>query len=439
MRKRNKSVPSPVCCNYHIPSIVSYLFTSESVSPGHPDKIADQISDTLLDHYLAFDPDCRVACETLVTTGLVFLAGEVLSGTNLDIQTIVRDVIKRIGYEKSEYHFDYRSCSILTSLKEQSPEISRALERGGPKDRGAGDQGIMFGYAVQETECLLPVSHYLAHQIIQELTLLRREKDLMPYLRPDQKSQVTIEYGSDHKPKRIHTVVVSLQHDDFNPSDETMLKEITSDVHEILIPRLRKRMEPGVESLFNDDVIYHVNPTGKFVNGGPDADTGLTGRKIIVDTYGGRGGHGGGCFSGKDTSKVDRSAAYAARHIAKNIVAAGLCKEIQIQICYAIGVAQPLGIFVNTFGTCHPSLSEQKISAMISRLFDLRPSVIESTLQLRKPIYLDTAAMGHMGRIPESKTLTFNNAGTSVSVDVETFPWEKLDRCEEIRDFFKLG
>ena len=416
---------------------MSYLFTSESVSEGHPDKVADQISDALIDNFLAFDPNAKVACETLVTTGQVILAGEVKSKVYLDVQKIARDVINKIGYTKSEYMFDSNSCGVLSAIHEQSEDINQGVERNNPEDQGAGDQGMMFGYATNESDDYMPVSLDLSHKILLELAQLRRENIVIKYLRPDSKSQVTIEYSEDNRPQRITSIVISTQHDDFADEKE-MLKKISDDMINILIPRVIKK-NPNYSHLFDDKIEYHINPTGKFVIGGPHGDTGLTGRKIIVDTYGGKGAHGGGAFSGKDPSKVDRSAAYATRHIAKNIVAAGVCDEILVQVSYAIGVAKPMGIFVNTYGTTKIDLSDSEIAKKIEDIFDMRPYFIEKRLKLRNPMYLETASYGHMGRKPEiiQKTFTSSN-GKSVTLDVELFTWEKLDYVDEIKKSFKL-
>lgn len=415
-----------------------YLFTSESVSEGHPDKIADQISDALVDHFMAFDPHSKVAAETLVTTGQVVLAGEVRSNVYLDVQHIARDVIRRIGYTRSEYMFDANSCGIFSAIHEQSSDIARGVDRENPEDQGAGDQGMMFGYATNETDNYMPLALDLAHRILKELAAIRHEGKLMPYLRPDAKSQVTIEYGDDHQPSRIDTIVVSTQHGEFD-SDEAMLAKIREDVIQIVIPRVKEKLNPRIQKLFNDNITYHVNPTGKFVIGGPHGDTGLTGRKIIVDTYGGKGAHGGGAFSGKDPSKVDRSAAYATRHIAKNLVAAGVCDEVLVQVSYAIGVAKPTNIYVQTYGSAKVNLSDGEIAQKISALFDMRPYAIENRLKLRTPIYGETAAYGHMGRSPEKKTVTFfNAAGERKVMEVETFTWEKLDMVDDIRKAFGL-
>ena len=417
---------------------MSYLFTSESVSEGHPDKIADQISDAILDNFLAFDPHAKVACETLVTTGQVILSGEVKSKTYVDVQRVARDVIKKIGYTNSEYKFDYKSCGILSMIHEQSEDINRGVVKRNNEDQGAGDQGIMFGYATNETKNYMPLALDISNKILQELAVLRRENKVIKYLRPDSKSQVTIEYSEDNKPQKIKTIVVSTQHDEFDIEDK-MLKKIKSDIINILIPRLIKK-NPDLENLFDNKVEYLINPTGKFVIGGPHGDTGLTGRKIIVDTYGGKGAHGGGAFSGKDPSKVDRSGAYAARHIAKNIVAAGICEEALVQISYAIGVAEPVALYVNTHGTSKVNYSDGKISEMILDIFDLRPYSIENLFDLRKPIYLETAAYGHMGREPQKiKKTFFNSEGKSIDFDLELFNWEKLDYVKKIKKLFKLA
>jgi S-adenosylmethionine synthetase len=416
-----------------------YLFTSESVSEGHPDKVADQISDALIDNFMAFDPSSKVACETLVTTGQVILAGEVKSKLYLDVQTIARETIRQIGYTKSEYMFDANSCGILSAIHEQSSDINQGVERTNPEDQGAGDQGMMFGYATKETDNYMPLALDLAHKILQELSLIRNnESALIPYLRPDAKSQVTIEYSDDNVPQRIDTIVVSTQHDDFAPEAE-MLAKIKKDIVEIVIPRIMAKLKPELSALFNDKITYHINPTGKFVIGGPHGDTGLTGRKIIVDTYGGKGAHGGGAFSGKDPSKVDRSAAYATRHIAKNLVAAGLCDEILVQVSYAIGVAKPCGIYVNTYGTSKVSMTDGEIADKISEIFDMRPYFIEQRLKLRNPIYQETAAFGHMGRKNEIVTKTFKGPdGTIVTKEVELFTWEKLDFVDKVKAAFGL-
>jgi S-adenosylmethionine synthetase len=416
-----------------------YLFTSESVSEGHPDKIADQISDALIDNFLAWDPQSKVACETLVTTGQVVLAGEVKSKTYLDVQKIAREVIARIGYTKSEYMFEANSCGIISAIHEQSPDINQGVERKKKEDQGAGDQGMMFGYATNETDNYMPLALDLAHKILQELSLIRNEKNSkMPYLRPDAKSQVTIEYDDHDKPVRIDTIVVSTQHDAFD-KDEKMLAKIKKDVIEIAIPRVIAKCKKSVQKLFNDKIIYHVNPTGKFVIGGPHGDTGLTGRKIIVDTYGGKGAHGGGAFSGKDPSKVDRSAAYASRHIAKNLVAAGVADEILVQVSYAIGVAKPMNIFVDTYGTSKLKLNDGQIAKVVEKLFDMRPYAIETRLKLRNPIYSETAAYGHMGRTPQIVEKTFRTPeGKEKKVKVELFTWEKLDYVEKVKKAFKI-
>lgn len=416
---------------------MAYLFTSESVSEGHPDKVADQISDALIDNFLAFDPESKVACETLVTTGQVILAGEVKSNTYLDVQTIARDVIKKIGYTKSEYMFEANSCGVLSAIHEQSADINQGVDRASKEEQGAGDQGMMFGYATNETAEFMPLALKLSHQILQELADLRRENKEITYLRPDAKSQVTLEYSDDNKPVRIDAIVVSTQHDDF--ADElTMLAKIKKDIIEILIPRVIAK-NPQYAHLFNDAIKYHINPTGKFVIGGPHGDTGLTGRKIIVDTYGGKGAHGGGAFSGKDPSKVDRSAAYATRHIAKNLVAAGVADEILVQVSYAIGVAEPTSINVNTYGTAKVNLTDGEISKVVEGIFDMRPYFIEQRLKLRNPIYSETAAYGHMGRTPEVVTKTFTApGGESKTLTVELFTWEKLDFVDQVKAAFKL-
>jgi S-adenosylmethionine synthetase len=413
---------------------MSYFFTSESVSEGHPDKVADQISDALIDHFLALDSTSKVACETLVTTGQVILAGEVKTSAYLDVQRVARDVIARIGYTRSEYMFDAESCGILSAIHEQSSDINQGVERAVLEEQGAGDQGMMFGYACRETEDFMPLPLDLSHRLLRELAAIRREDPSpMPYLRPDAKSQVTIEYSDDHRPIRIETIVLSTQHDAFD-ADDAMLARIRRDVETILIPRVKAALPAHVQALFGSDITLHVNPTGKFVIGGPHGDTGLTGRKIIVDTYGGRGAHGGGAFSGKDPSKVDRSAAYAARYIAKHLVASGACDEALVQLAYAIGVADPVGFYVSTAGTSHVDLTDGQIAERIRPLFPVRPYAIETTFKLRTPIYEETAAYGHMGRRPELKTKTFRRGdGSEVRVDVELFPWEKLDRLDEVK------
>jgi len=417
---------------------MAYLFTSESVSEGHPDKVADQISDSLVDHFLAFDPQSKIACETLVTTGQVVLAGEVKSKTYLDVQKIARDVINKIGYTKSEYMFDGNSCGVFSSIHEQSSEINQGVDRAEGEEQGAGDQGMMFGYATNETENYMPLALDLSHRILIELAALRRENKNISYLRPDAKSQVTIEYSDDNKPQRIDTIVISTQHDDFD-EDEKMLAKIKSDLVSILIPRVVSQLSSNIQALFNDDITYHINPTGKFVIGGPHGDTGLTGRKIIVDTYGGKGAHGGGAFSGKDPSKVDRSAAYAARHIAKNMVAAGVCDEILVQVSYAIGVAKPTSINVDTYRTSKVDLTDGEISKIVEKIFDMRPAAIEKRLKLRNPIYLEAASYGHMGRKSEVKTVTFKSGdGNEITKEVETFTWEKLDYISEVKKAFNL-
>ena len=411
---------------------MTYLFTSESVSEGHPDKVADQISDALIDNFLAFDRNSKVACETLVTTGQVVLAGEVKSDTNLDVQKISRDVINKIGYNKSEYMFDGNSCGGFSAIHAQSSDINQGVERKNPEDQGAGDQGMMFGYACNETKDYMPLSLDLSHKILIELADLRRENTQITYLRPDSKSQVTLQYSDDNKPEKIIAIVISTQHDNFDNEDK-MLAKIKHDVISILIPRLLKKY-PDYEKFFNDEIEYHINPTGKFVIGGPHGDTGLTGRKIIVDTYGGKGAHGGGAFSGKDPSKVDRSAAYATRHIAKNLVAAGVADECLVQVSYAIGVAKPMGIFIDTFGTSKLSIDDGELAKIVEEIFDMRPYFIEKRLKLRNPIYSETAAYGHMGRKSEFVTKTFYSAnGESKTLEVELFTWEKLDMVEKIK------
>jgi len=429
---------------------MSYLFTSESVSEGHPDKVADQISDALIDNFLAWDPESKVACETLVTTGLVVLAGEVKTNTYLDVQKIARDVVKKIGYTKAEYMFESDSCGVISAIHEQSADINRGVDKKKREEQGAGDQGMMFGYATNETDDYMPLPLYLSHLLLQELADLRRQNKSIKYLRPDAKSQVTIEYSDDHKPVRIDSIVISTQHDDFEQpksnkqsdiekADKQMLGKIREDIIEILIPRVIKRLQPSLRKLFNDQITYHINPTGKFVIGGPHGDTGLTGRKIIVDTYGGKGAHGGGAFSGKDPSKVDRSAAYAVRHIAKNMVAAGLCTEVLVQVSYAIGVAEPCGLFINTYGTSTVKMNDGEISDKIGKIFDLRPYAIETRLKLRNPIYSETAAYGHMGRKNEVVEKTFTSPdGNTKKVKVELFTWEKLDFIDPIKKAFKL-
>ncbi|MEX0811931.1 MAG: methionine adenosyltransferase [Chitinophagales bacterium] len=427
-----------------------YFFTSESVSEGHPDKVSDQISDALVDHFIAFDPDSKVACETLVTTGQVMLAGEVKSNTYLDVQKIARDVIEKIGYTKSEYMFEAQSCGILSAIHEQSSDINQGVDRGNPEEQGAGDQGMMFGYATKETKSYMPLALDLSHKLLKELARLRRENKEIGYLAPDSKAQVTIEYSDDNQPIRIHTIVVSTQHDEFvkakdnsskasKEAEKEMLEKISSDIINILIPRVKAQLKPELQKLFTDDIIYHVNPTGKFVIGGPHGDTGLTGRKIIVDTYGGKGGHGGGAFSGKDPSKVDRSAAYATRHIAKNLVAAGVCDEVLVQVSYAIGVAEPMSIFVNTYGTAKVNKTDSEIARIVEKIFDMRPYAIEQRLKLRNPIYSETAAYGHMGRKSEIvKKSFFSYDGKEHIREVELFTWEKLDYVGQVKAAFGL-
>jgi S-adenosylmethionine synthetase len=418
---------------------MAYLFTSESVSEGHPDKVADQISDALIDHFMAFDPASKVACETLVTTGQVVLAGEVKTSVYLDVQKIARETIQKIGYTKSEYMFDANSCGIFSAIHEQSSDINQGVERKNPEDQGAGDQGMMFGYATKETDNYMPLALDIAHKILQELSWIRNnEPQLISYLRPDAKSQVTIEYSDDNVPQRIDTIVVSTQHDDFD-EETTMLAKIKKDIIEIVIPRVKAKLKPSLQALFNDQIEYHINPTGKFVIGGPHGDTGLTGRKIIVDTYGGKGAHGGGAFSGKDPSKVDRSAAYATRHIAKNMVAAGLCDEVLVQVSYAIGVAEPCGLYVNTYGTSKVDMTDGEIAKKIEEIFDMRPYFIEQRLKLRNPIYSETASYGHMGRDYEKKTKVFEAPnGEKKTIEVELFTWENLDYVDRIKAAFNL-
>jgi len=426
---------------------MSYLFTSESVSEGHPDKIADQISDALIDNFLAYDPNSKVACETLVTTGQVVLAGEVKSEAYLDVQDIARKVINEIGYTKGEYMFNGDSCGVISAIHEQSPDINQGVERADDNAdfetkadaQGAGDQGMMFGYATNETENYMPLALDLAHTILRELSKLRREGDAIPYLRPDAKSQVTIEYSDDHKPVRIDSIVVSTQHDEFG-SDDAMLAKIRKDIIEILIPKVRSAQKPEIQALFNDKIKYHINPTGKFVIGGPHGDTGLTGRKIIVDTYGGKGAHGGGAFSGKDPSKVDRSAAYAVRHIAKNLVAAGIADEVLVQVSYAIGVAEPCGLYINTYGTSKINFHDGEIAEKVQKIFDLRPYAIEQNLKLRNPIYQETASYGHMGRDAYVGSKTFNKGKKNeLTIDnLEFFTWEKLDKVDKIKKEFGI-
>lgn len=419
---------------------MAYLFTSESVSEGHPDKIADQISDTLLDNFLAFDENSKVACETLVTTGQVVLAGEVKSNTYLDVQNIAREVINDIGYTKGAYKFSGDSCGVISLIHEQSQDINQGVDRGEKEEQGAGDQGMMFGYATSETENYMPLALDISHKILIELAKLRREEKDITYLRPDSKSQVTIEYSDENVPQRIEAIVISTQHDDFNGDDDVMLDKIKKDMLEILIPRVIKQLPKYVQELFNDEITYHINPTGKFVIGGPHGDSGLTGRKIIVDTYGGKGAHGGGAFSGKDPSKVDRSAAYAARHIAKNLVAAGVAEEVLVQVSYAIGVVKPTSISVDTYGSSKLNLSNGEIAKKVSEIFDMRPASIESRLKLRNPIYRETAAYGHMGKEPRTITKVFESPYSGrVTREVELFTWEKLDYVEKVKEAFGLN
>ena len=427
-----------------------YLFTSESVSEGHPDKVADQISDALIDNFLAFDKESKVACETLVTTGQVVVAGEVKTKTYLDVQKIVRDVIAKIGYTRSEYMFEANSCGVLSAIHEQSADINRGVDKKKKIEQGAGDQGMMFGYATNETENYMPLSLDLAHMLLQELSRIRKERKVMTYLRPDAKSQVTIEYGDDNRPLRIDSIVISTQHDEFivaktktqanqEKADKVMLEQIADDIKHILIPRVKRKLPAAIQKLFNSETKYHINTKGKFVIGGPHGDTGLTGRKIIVDTYGGKGAHGGGAFSGKDPSKVDRSAAYATRHIAKNMVAAGLCDEVLVQVSYAIGLAKPCGLYINTYGTAKVKLTDGQIARRIEKLFDLRPYAIEQRLKLRNPIYSETASYGHMGRENRIVEKVFTTPeGSSKIVKVELFTWEKLDMVRPIRKAFNL-
>ncbi|TFH25975.1 MAG: methionine adenosyltransferase [Bacteroidia bacterium] len=419
---------------------MAYLFTSESVSEGHPDKVSDQISDALLDEFLAFDPQSKVACETLVTTGQVVLAGEVHTTTYIDVQKVARETIKKIGYTKSDYQFEYNSCGVMTLIHEQSPDINRGVEREDPMEQGAGDQGMMFGYATNETDDYMPLPLELSHKLLIELAKIRREEKVMTYLRPDSKSQVTIEYNDNDTPLRVHTIVISTQHDEFDSNDSRMLEQIRKDVKEILIPRVVSLLPERLQNLFDDQFILHVNPTGKFVIGGPHGDTGLTGRKIIVDTYGGKGAHGGGAFSGKDPSKVDRSAAYAARHIAKNIVAAGISDEVLVQLSYAIGVVKPIGVFVNTYGKSKVNLNDGEIARKIEEVYDLRPAAIERQLKLRNPIYLETASYGHMGRTPQTITKTFESQyWDTLNIEVELFTWEKLDFVDTFKEAFNIS
>ena len=418
---------------------MSYLFTSESVSEGHPDKVADQISDALLDNFLAFDPESKVACETLVTTGQVVLAGEVKSNTYLDVQNIARDVINKIGYTKGEYQFSGDSCGVISLIHEQSQDINQGVDRGKKEQQGAGDQGMMFGYATKETSNYMPLALDISHKILQVLADFRRANKQIKYLRPDAKSQVTIEYSDDNIPQRIDSIVVSTQHDAFNKNDKKMLAKIKKDIVEILIPRVKKKLPKKIQNLFDDQIKYHINPTGKFVIGGPHGDTGLTGRKIIVDTYGGKGAHGGGAFSGKDPSKVDRSAAYASRHIAKNLVAAGVASEILVQVSYAIGVVKPTSIFIDSYGTSNVNLTDGQIAKKVEKLFDMRPFAIEKRLKLRNPIYLESAAYGHMGKEPKVIKKVYESPYNGrVEKEVELFTWEKLDMVDKVKTAFKL-
>lgn len=416
-----------------------YLFTSESVSEGHPDKVADQISDTLLDNFLAFDPESKVACETLVTTGQVVLAGEVKSDTYLDVQTIAREVINDIGYTKGAYKFSGDSCGVISLIHEQSQDISQGVDRGKKEEQGAGDQGMMFGYATKETENYMPLALDISHKILIELAKLRRENEDIKYLRPDSKSQVTIEYSDDNVPQRIDAIVVSTQHDEFDEDEKKMLEKIKKDIVEILIPRVKVQLPEYVQKLFGDEIKYHINPTGKFVIGGPHGDTGLTGRKIIVDTYGGKGAHGGGAFSGKDPSKVDRSAAYASRHIAKNLVAAGVSDEVLVQVSYAIGVVEPVSLLIDTFGTKHVNLTNGQIAEKVKEIFPMTPAAIENRLGLRNPIYRETSAYGHFGKEPRKETKVFESPYNGrITREVELFTWEKLDYVDQIKEKFGL-
>lgn len=420
-----------------------YLFTSESVSEGHPDKVADQISDSILDNFLAFDPDSKVACETLVTTGQVVLAGEIKSNTYIDVQHITRDIIKKIGYTKSEYKFEAESCGILSALHEQSQDINRGVDKQNKEEQGAGDQGMMFGYATNETDNYMPLALDISHSILRVLARIRKEGQIMTYLRPDAKSQVTIEYDDNNKPIRIDTIVLSTQHDMFDEDEKVVLDKIAKDIISIVIPEVKAESKDEIKALFDDNITYHINPTGKFEIGGPHGDTGLTGRKIIVDTYGGKGAHGGGAFSGKDPSKVDRSAAYATRHIAKNLVAAGVADEVLVQVSYAIGITEPCGVYINTFGSSKVNLSDGNIALKVEKLFDLRPYAIEKRLKLRNPIYTETAAYGHMGRKNEIVTKKFvrnrDNGKTEIKeIEVELFTWEKLDYLDQIKEAFNL-
>lgn len=420
-----------------------YLFTSESVSEGHPDKVADQISDSILDNFLAFDPDSKVACETLVTTGQVVLAGEIKSNTYIDVQHITRGIIKKIGYTKSEYKFEAESCGILSALHEQSQDINRGVDKQNKEEQGAGDQGMMFGYATNETDNYMPLALDISHSILRVLARIRKEGQIMTYLRPDAKSQVTIEYDDNNKPIRIDTIVLSTQHDMFDEDEKVVLDKIAKDIISIVIPEVKAESKDEIKALFDDNITYHINPTGKFEIGGPHGDTGLTGRKIIVDTYGGKGAHGGGAFSGKDPSKVDRSAAYATRHIAKNLVAAGVADEVLVQVSYAIGITEPCGVYINTFGSSKVNLSDGDIALKVEKLFDLRPYAIEKRLKLRNPIYTETAAYGHMGRKNEIITKKFirnrENGKTEIKeIEVELFTWEKLDYLDQIKEAFNL-
>jgi len=416
-----------------------YLFTSESVSEGHPDKLADQISDAILDQFLAFDEHAKVACETVVTTGLVMLCGEVNSKTYIDLPKVTRNVIREIGYTKSAYKFDADSCGLISAIHEQSLDINRGVNQANPEEQGAGDQGMMYGYATNETTSYIPLSLYLSHLIMQTLAKLRKENDRLTYLRPDAKSQVTIQYSDDHKPEKIHTIVVSTQHDEFHKGDDALMQQtILNDVKDVVIPLVKEQVDLVTRQLFTDDIIFHVNPTGRFVEGGPHGDSGLTGRKIIVDTYGGKGAHGGGAFSGKDPSKVDRSGAYAARYVAKNMVAAGVCDELLLQVSYAIGKAEPTSIFVNTYGTANVNKTDTEIASLITDIFDFRPGKITQYLNLKQPIYRETATYGHMGRTPRTVKKSFTRYGETKEIEVELFPWEKLDLVKKVQQAFRL-
>lgn len=432
--KRNQFSTLPLHRNF---ITMAYLFTSESVSEGHPDKVADQISDAILDEFLAYNPTAKVACETLVTTGLVLLAGEVKSDVYIDLERIARQTIRNIGYNKSEYKFDGDSCAVISTIHEQSDDINRGVNQVEPEEQGAGDQGMMYGYATNETEAYMPLGLHISHLIVQTLANVRKEGSQLTYLRPDAKAQVTIEYSEDNQPLRVHTIVISTQHDAF-ADDATMQEQIAKDMKEVIIPMVKEQLEPEVQALFNDDITYHINPTGRFVEGGPHGDSGLTGRKIIVDTYGGKGAHGGGAFSGKDPSKVDRSGAYAARYVAKNLVAAGVADEVLIQVSYAIGEAEPMSIYINTYGTAHVALDDSQIADQLRDIFDFRPGKIIQRLNLLQPIYSETASYGHMGREPRTVTKRFTRDGVEKSVEVDLFPWERLDLVPKIQETFKI-